>query len=135
VGLSPGDGSFDQPYFYALPWPAPADRELPRLDGGGTWQREGWSVQCCRAPETRCIPYIAHSRGWTAEDMERNVAFVQQSESLHNGARELAARAVTMAKVLLATQIEPEKVCRGGRKGSQPMAPESPAEVAAMIEG
>jgi multimeric flavodoxin WrbA/nitrite reductase/ring-hydroxylating ferredoxin subunit len=81
------------------------------------------------------FPYIAHSRGWTAEDMERNVAFVQQSESLHQGARELAGRAITMAKVLLTTQIEPEKVCRGGRKGSQPMAPESPAEVAAMIEG
>ena len=81
------------------------------------------------------FPYIAHSRGWTAEDMERNVTFVQQSESLHNGARELAARAITMAKVLLTTQIEPEKICRGGRKGSQPMAPESPAEVAAMMEG
>jgi multimeric flavodoxin WrbA/nitrite reductase/ring-hydroxylating ferredoxin subunit len=81
------------------------------------------------------FPYIAHSRGWTAEDMERNVAFVQQSESLHQGARELAGRAITMAKVLLTTQIEPEKVCRGGRKGSQPMAPESPAEVAAIVEG
>jgi hypothetical protein len=66
--------------------------------------------------------------------MERNVAYVQQSESLHNGARELAARAVTMAKVLLTTQVEPEKVCRGGRKGSRPMAPESPAEMAAAVE-
>jgi hypothetical protein len=66
--------------------------------------------------------------------MERNVSYVQQSDSLHQGARELAGRAVTMAKVLLTTQIEPEKVCRGGRKGSRPMAPESPAEVAAMME-
>ena len=40
------------------------------------------------------FPYIAHSRGWSAEDMERNVAFVQQSESLHQAARELAGRAV-----------------------------------------
>jgi multimeric flavodoxin WrbA/nitrite reductase/ring-hydroxylating ferredoxin subunit len=80
------------------------------------------------------FPYIAHSRGWTAEDMERNVAYVQSSESLHQGARELAARAVTMAKVLLSTQVEPEKVARGGRKGSRPMVPESPAELAAMME-
>lgn len=80
------------------------------------------------------FPYIAHSRGWTAEDMERNVAYVQQSESLHQGARELAARTVTMAKVLLETQVEEEKISRGGRKGSRPMVPESPAEVAAMVE-
>lgn len=80
------------------------------------------------------FPYIAHTRGWTAEDMERNVAYVQSSESLHQGARELSARTVTMAKVLLATQVEPEKVSRGGRKGSRPMVPESPAEMAAMAE-
>jgi hypothetical protein len=80
------------------------------------------------------FPYIAHSRGWAAEDMERNVAYVQQSESLHQAARELAARAVSTAKVLLATQMEPEKVARGGRKGNQPMAPESPAEAAAVVE-
>jgi hypothetical protein len=80
------------------------------------------------------FPYISHSRGWSAEDMERNVSYVQQSESLHQAARELAARSVTMAKVLLATEIEPEKVSRGGRKGSQPMVPESPADQALMME-
>jgi multimeric flavodoxin WrbA len=80
------------------------------------------------------FPYIAHSRGWAAEDMERNIAYVQQSESLHQAARELAGRAVSTAKVLLATQMEPEKVARGGRKGNQPMAPESPAEMAAVVE-
>ncbi|HTO73201.1 MAG TPA: Rieske 2Fe-2S domain-containing protein, partial [Gemmatimonadales bacterium] len=33
------------------------------------------------------FPYIAHSRGWSAEDMERNIAFVQQSTELHEAAR------------------------------------------------
>ena len=80
------------------------------------------------------FPYIAHSRGWSAEDMERNVAFVQQSESLHQAARELAGRAVNTSKVLLMTQVETEKVARGGRKGNQPMAPVSPAEMAAGVE-
>ncbi|MGH9361987.1 MAG: Rieske 2Fe-2S domain-containing protein, partial [Thermoanaerobaculia bacterium] len=30
------------------------------------------------------FPYVAHSRGWPAEDMERNVAYVQQSRALHD---------------------------------------------------
>jgi len=33
------------------------------------------------------FPYIAHSRGWTAEDMERNVEVVKHSEELRVGAR------------------------------------------------
>jgi nitrite reductase/ring-hydroxylating ferredoxin subunit/multimeric flavodoxin WrbA len=63
------------------------------------------------------FPYIAHSRGWTAEDMERNVSFVQHSAALHEAAAELADRAVDMARVLLETRIETGKVARGGRKG------------------
>jgi hypothetical protein len=80
------------------------------------------------------FPYIAHSRGWSAEDMERNVAYVRQSESLHQAARELAGRSVDTARLLLASQVEPEKVARGGRKGNQPVLPDSPAEMAAMME-
>jgi hypothetical protein len=40
------------------------------------------------------FPFIAHSRGWTAEDMERNVAHVMKSRELREGAQQLAARAV-----------------------------------------
>lgn len=35
------------------------------------------------------FPYIAHSRGWAAEDMERNVEFVMHSESLLDVERHL----------------------------------------------
>ena len=42
VGLSPGDGSIAEPYFYVLPWPAPATHALPGLAGGGRWQTAGW---------------------------------------------------------------------------------------------
>ncbi len=70
--------------------------------------------------EVGCVfpqyPYIAHSRGWTAEDMERNVAFVRASRELHDGARELARRAVGMAEVLLASTLEERRLERGGRK-------------------
>jgi hypothetical protein len=36
------------------------------------------------------FPYIAHSRGWTHEDMENNVRIVENSKELAKGAAELA---------------------------------------------
>ena len=62
------------------------------------------------------FPYIAHSRGWSAEDMERNVEHVMKSQELRTGAQELAARAVELAKNLLATAPMVEQTPRGGRK-------------------
>ena len=38
------------------------------------------------------FPYIAHSRGWSAEDMENNVRDVRSSKDLHEGAAELVRR-------------------------------------------
>lgn len=42
VGLSPGDSSYAEPYWYVTPWPYPDARSLPRLAGGGTWHTKGW---------------------------------------------------------------------------------------------
>lgn len=43
VGLSPGDSSYGEPYFYINPWPFPAKREgHAALAGGGRWHTEGW---------------------------------------------------------------------------------------------
>ena len=61
------------------------------------------------------FPYVAHSRGWTAEDMENNVRAVRDSNALHDGAAQLAARAVELARRLLATEAA-KSVTRGGRK-------------------
>ncbi len=61
------------------------------------------------------FPYIAHSRGWSAEDMERNVRSVQQSEELRRGAADLVARAMDLAKIL-AAQVGEARTTRGGRK-------------------
>ncbi len=81
------------------------------------------------------FPYVAHSRGWSAEDMERNVAFVQQSRALHEGAAALARRAVDMAGLLLAAHAaEAPRVERAGRKGCPPTMHESPAKAAAETE-
>jgi nitrite reductase/ring-hydroxylating ferredoxin subunit/multimeric flavodoxin WrbA len=62
------------------------------------------------------FPYIAHSRGWSAEDMERNVVAVQQSKALHEGAHALVERAVQMARALLLQSVGHDRLCRGGRK-------------------
>ena len=62
------------------------------------------------------FPYVAHSRGWTAEDMERNVAGVKASAELRAGAAELVGRCVELAGRLLAGEGSPERTPRGGRK-------------------
>ena len=61
------------------------------------------------------FPYIAHSRGWSAEDMENNVRDVRNSKDLHEGAAELARRSIELSERLLQT-IPAEKLERGGRK-------------------
>ena len=61
------------------------------------------------------FPFIAHSRGWSAEDMENNVAFVQRNRELHDGARELAARTLDKARSLIDAAAL-TKIARGGRK-------------------
>ncbi|MBL8894928.1 MAG: NAD(P)H-dependent oxidoreductase [Rhizobiales bacterium] len=61
------------------------------------------------------FPYIAHSRGWSAEDMENNVRQVRDSKELHDGAAALALRSIELAERLIAT-APPETLERGGRK-------------------
>ena len=67
----------------------------------------------CHFPQ---FPYIAHSRGWSAEDMERNVEVVKHSPDLREGARSLVTRAVDMAQLLLDHEQAPHTMARGGRK-------------------
>lgn len=42
VGMSPGDGSYPEPYYYVSPWPSPPADSLPALGEHGTWHVEGW---------------------------------------------------------------------------------------------
>jgi multimeric flavodoxin WrbA/nitrite reductase/ring-hydroxylating ferredoxin subunit len=62
------------------------------------------------------FPFIAHSRGWAAEDMENNIKYVANSKELQDGAKELARRAVEMAETLLVRHLSKERIERGGRK-------------------
>ncbi|MEO5975090.1 MAG: Rieske 2Fe-2S domain-containing protein [Ilumatobacteraceae bacterium] len=61
------------------------------------------------------FPYIAHTEGWSAENLERNVRIIKNSESLRRGAEQLAQRSIDLATRLIAT--EPSLTMeRGGRK-------------------
>ncbi len=65
------------------------------------------------------FPYIAHSRGWSAEDMENNTRYVRGSKFLHEGAAALVERSVEMAKLLVAGTLVEGVVPRGGRKAHE----------------
>jgi len=62
------------------------------------------------------FPYIAHTRGWSAEDMENNVAYVQRSDELREAARELVDRASEKATQMLGDTAH--EMVRAGRKAS-----------------
>lgn len=69
----------------------------------------------CQFPQ---FPFIGHSRGWSAEDMERNIAYVQEHDELHHGARALVDRGLDFAAHLLEHTDAPKKTERRGRKAS-----------------
>jgi multimeric flavodoxin WrbA/nitrite reductase/ring-hydroxylating ferredoxin subunit len=62
------------------------------------------------------FPFIAHTLGWDYENMERNVEYVQKSEALREGARQLVASAVAMARSLIEGEGTRASIERGGRK-------------------
>ena len=62
------------------------------------------------------FPYVAHSRGWSREDMERNVEIVRHSKELMHGAEMLAKRCIDLASHLIARDEAPTSIERGGRK-------------------
>jgi hypothetical protein len=62
------------------------------------------------------FPYVAHSRGWSAEDMETNVEVLRTSHELRAGVAALVERCTTLAGRLLASEHTAERVPRGGRK-------------------
>jgi multimeric flavodoxin WrbA len=62
------------------------------------------------------FPFIAHSRGWSAEDMERNVEIVKQSAELREASGQLVDRATELAEFLRGRPPQKERMSRGGRK-------------------
>jgi hypothetical protein len=53
VGFSPGDNSYNEPYWYVTPWPYPNTTNLPALAAGGFWHTENWVGAVLKASEIR----------------------------------------------------------------------------------
>jgi multimeric flavodoxin WrbA/nitrite reductase/ring-hydroxylating ferredoxin subunit len=70
----------------------------------------------CQFPQ---FPYVAHSRGWSAEDMENNERYVRESASLHEGAAALVSRCVDTASLMIKGSLGAGALARGGRKGHE----------------
>jgi len=68
-----------------------------------------------RSGARSAVPYVAHSRGWTAEDMEENVTQVATSKDLQDGVRALVDRALHAAD-RLSGDGDLDPLSRGGRK-------------------
>jgi hypothetical protein len=73
VGFSPGDGSYDQPYFYVTPWPYPEREDLPPLAAGAHWHRSGWTGAVLTAERLISAPFAAQQRT-VHEALDRAVA-------------------------------------------------------------
>jgi nitrite reductase/ring-hydroxylating ferredoxin subunit/multimeric flavodoxin WrbA len=75
------------------------------------------------------FPFIAHSRGWDAEDMQQNVRQVKASEALRTAAGQLAERALDTWRVLDAHRAQLGKPMeRSGRKAQALAAPQEVPE-------
>jgi len=69
VGLSAGDLSYPEPYYYVTPWPYPADSDLPSLGELGLWHRDGF------------VAAIASGEGIVATDQQQRAVddFLEQA--------------------------------------------------------
>jgi hypothetical protein len=84
------------------------------------------SIDCVAGVITRELrvfpqyPYVAHSRGWNAEDMENNIRAVAEGKSLREGSRALVDRCAEMAKLMVAGTLTEQPLVLGGRKAHRP---------------
>ena len=62
------------------------------------------------------FPDIAHSRGWSHEDMEKNVEIVRDSTELAEGSDMLVKRCLDLAAHLISRDEASTSIERGGRK-------------------
>jgi nitrite reductase/ring-hydroxylating ferredoxin subunit/multimeric flavodoxin WrbA len=66
------------------------------------------------------FPFIAHTRGWDAEDMETNVRLVRASDALRSASQDLVSRALVAWRMIDEHRQEMEKpMPRGGRKAQR----------------
>ena len=59
IGLSPGDATFPEPYFYTNPWPRPALDSLPDAESPRRWHTDGFASVIVRAGELHGVEDFA----------------------------------------------------------------------------
>jgi multimeric flavodoxin WrbA/nitrite reductase/ring-hydroxylating ferredoxin subunit len=72
------------------------------------------------------FPYVAHSRGWSAEDMQNNIRFVRNSEGLRTATAELTDRALEFWHRLATGGPAHPLGEMAGRKGARAAGVDSP---------
>jgi hypothetical protein len=70
VGLSPGDGSYSEPYWYISPWPYPDPSQLPALAVGGFWHTQHW---------VGAILTGTQASAFGSEQAEQTLAFIRSA--------------------------------------------------------
>ncbi|MDH3233508.1 MAG: hypothetical protein OEQ29_08265 [Alphaproteobacteria bacterium] len=58
VGMSPGDDTYGEPYFYVNPWPHLSPDTLPELPAPGHWHTQGFVGAIATASEVRSLSDI-----------------------------------------------------------------------------
>ena len=66
------------------------------------------------------FPFVAHSRGWSAEDMENNIMRVRSDQDLRDGVRALSERCLKLAAGMVSCGEVTNTIERGGRKAHMP---------------
>jgi hypothetical protein len=73
AGMSPGDGYYDEPYFYVNAYPTPSpDRLVAELDGRGTWHTHEWIGAVL--PASRLDPHSEGQQSLTRRFLESALA-------------------------------------------------------------
>lgn len=88
IGLSSGDTSYEEPYWYISPYPYPAIENLPRLDSNGFWHTQHW-VGAVLTASRLAIP-IAGGTDTKMAEMQK-----QQVEAFFNSALEASKALLT----------------------------------------
>ncbi len=75
VGLSPGDSSYNEPYWYISPWPYPQESNLPKLSIGH-WHTEGFTASVLSSPEAlRANDVVAEQEERLGNFLELAISF------------------------------------------------------------
>lgn len=79
IGMSPGDGSYNEPYLYVTPWPYPATDNLPGLSAIGHWHTDGFVAAI--APADRIVE-VDDQLGAVSEFITGAIAGCRQAHEL-----------------------------------------------------